>query len=189
MVTMSSYGCWIQPTGSLLVTVLLALLLSPAIPRAEVTAASENGFVSRHVLTLEATPAETWMALTAQVAHWWDPAHSHSGDATNFSMEARAGGCFCEALPDGGSVMHMQVVFAAPGKLLRLSGGLGPLQGMGVSGAMTFALEAADEGRTTLRYQYVVAGYAPGGLAELAGPVDAVQLGQLERLAAYLAAR
>ncbi len=54
--------------------------------------------------------------------------------------------------------MPMQVVYAAPGKTLRLSGGLGPLQGMGVTGAMTFTLEPAADGRTLLRYQYVVLG-------------------------------
>ncbi len=165
---------------------MLILLLIPASLQAEVIAAADGGFISRHELVLEATPADTWTALTGEVARWWDPAHSYSGLAANFSLDARAGGCFCEALPDGGSVMHLQVVFAAPGRLLRLSGGLGPLQGMGVSGAMTFALEALGDRRTTLSYEYVVSGYAPDGLAGLAGPVDAVQLGQLERLAAYL---
>ncbi len=164
------------------------MLLMVAPVAAEVTAAAENGFISSHELTLEAEPLVAWQALTAQVAYWWNPAHSHSGDAANFALDATAGGCFCEALPDGGSVMHMQVVYAAPGKLLRLSGGLGPLQGMGVAGAMTFSLEPTEDGRTLLRYRYVVSGYVPGGLASLAEPVDSVQGGQLERLAEFLAA-
>ena len=165
---------------------VLALIQSVAV-EAEVVAADARGFVSEHVLVLQADPASAYSALTAEIASWWDPAHSYSGVGANFSLDARAGGCFCEALPDGGSVMHMQVVYAAPGELLRLEGGLGPLQGMGVSGAMTFGLEAMADGRTRLTYRYVVSGYAPDGLAALAEPVDQVQLGQLQRLAAYLA--
>jgi len=86
--------------------------------------------------------------------------------------------------PSGGSVRHMQVVFADPGKQLRLSGGLGPLQAMGVAGSMSFVLIAQGEG-TRLMYRYEVGGYTTGGLAALAGPVDQVQLGQLNRLKAY----
>lgn len=134
---------------------------------------------------LAVPPARAYEALTDEVSAWWDPAHSHSGDAKNFSLDARAGGCFCERLPNDGSVMHMQVVFADPGRLLRLVGGLGPLQGMGISGSMDFALEAEGDG-TRLRYRYVVSGYAPDGLEALADPVDRVQGGQLERLRAYL---
>ena len=168
---------------------VLALLQSAAV-EAEVVASDTDGFVSEHVLVLQAPPARAYAALTSEIAGWWDPAHSYSGVAANFSLDARAGGCFCEALPDGGSVMHMQVVYAGPGELLRLEGGLGPLQGMGVSGAMSFGLEAMGEGQTRLTYRYVVSGYSPDGpdgLAGLAEPVDQVQLGQLQRLAAYLA--
>jgi hypothetical protein len=46
--------------------------------------------------------------------------------------------------------------------------------------------ESLADGRTRLDYRYVVSGFAPGGLVGLAEPVDQVQLGQLERLAAYL---
>lgn len=168
--------------------VLAAPLLLHSVPAgAEVVASSAGGFVSEHVLLLQADPERVYTALTAGIARWWDPVHSYSGVGGNFTLDARAGGCFCEALPDGGSVMHMQVVYAAPGELLRLQGGLGPLQGMGVSGAMTFALETMADDRTRLTYRYVVSGYSPDGLAGLADPVDQVQRGQLERLAAYLA--
>ena len=167
------------------VFVWLAMLAAPQV-EAEVIAAAEHGFISAHEVVLPANPIRSWQALTAEIASWWDPAHSHSGDASSFSLQPEAGGCFCEALPDGGSVMHMQVVYAAPGQLLRLTGGLGPLQEMGVTGAMTFSLQTTTEGSTLLRYRYVVSGYAPEGLAGLAEPVDAVQLGQLQRLVAYL---
>ena len=51
-------------------------------------------------------------ALTDDVGRWWNPEHSYSGVAANFSIDARAGGCFCERLKDG-SVAHMTVVFVA----------------------------------------------------------------------------
>jgi len=152
---------------------------------AEVVASGKGGFVSEHELLLGASPERVYEALTAEVHGWWDPAHSYSGDAANFYLEARALGCFCEKLPAGGSVAHMQVAFADPGKTLRLIGGLGPLQGMGATGAMQFSLQPI-EGGTLLKYRYTVSGFNPEGMDELAEPVDRVQLGQLQRLQSYL---
>lgn len=168
---------------------LLALLLSiAALPSvAEVTNKSAAGFISAHTLTLNATPEQAYSALTADIHRWWDAEHSYSGQAENFYLEAKAGGCFCERLANGGSVQHMQVVFADPGKRLRLIGGLGPLQAMAVTGSMDFVLESKQNGITELRYRYSVGGYVPGGLENIAGPVDQVQLGQLQRLQNYLA--
>lgn len=164
-----------------------ATLAMAATAVAEVTAVDARGFRSEHVLVLSASPEAAWLALTRDVHRWWDAAHSYSGDAANFTLDARPGGCFCEALP-GGGVEHMRVAHAAPGVRLNLIGGLGPLQEMGVSGTMSFAL-APVEGGTRLSYRYVVSGYHPDGLQPLAEPVDQVQLGQLRRLQAYLADR
>ncbi len=165
--------------------VVLLLVNSPSF--ADVTAVSDVGFVSEHVIELAADPVVAYEGLTSRVHEWWDAIHSYSGNAENFTLDARAGGCFCEALDNGGSVQHMQVVWANPGKGLRLSGGLGPLQTMGVAGSMSFDLEANDTGGTTLRYRYEVGGFTTGGLAALASPVDQVQLGQLQRLQRLLA--
>ncbi|MCZ6641526.1 MAG: ATPase [Gammaproteobacteria bacterium] len=152
---------------------------------AEVTVVSEQGFVSEHELDIAADPERVYQTLTDEIHLWWDATHSYSGKAENFYLEARAQGCFCEKLSSGGSVRHMQVVFADPGKQLRLSGGLGPLQGMGVAGSMSFVLVSRAPG-TRLEYRYEVGGFTAGGLAALAGPVDPVQLGQLQRLKAYV---
>ena len=165
--------------------VVLLLVNSPSF--ADVTAVSDVGFVSEHVIELAADPVAAYVGLTSRIHEWWDAIHSYSGNAENFTLDARAGGCFCEALDNGGSVQHMQVVWANPGKGLRLSGGLGPLQTMGVAGSMSFDLEANDTGGTTLRYRYEVGGFTTGGLAALASPVDQVQFGQLQRLQRLLA--
>lgn len=171
--------------GRLIASGLIAWLMALSV-HAEVVAESAAGFISEHELTLDANAGRAYEALTAEVDRWWNAAHSYSGEAANFSLDARAGGCFCERLQGGGSVEHLRVVFADPGRLLRMSGGLGPLQGMGVSGSMDFAFTAIDETHTRLNYRYSVSGYSPDGLGQLARPVDEVQKGQLLRLVEYL---
>jgi len=152
---------------------------------ANVLSSGPDGFVSEHVLDIRATPTEVYSALTEDVGRWWDAAHSYTGDAHNFSMDARAGGCFCEHFPNGGSIEHMRVLYADPGKFLRMQGGLGPLQAMPISGVMDFEFVATEKG-TRLTYRYSVHGPISSGLEGMAAPVDAVQLGQLKRLQAWV---
>lgn len=147
----------------------------------EVTRVSEGSFVSQHQLSIAAPTDVVWRGLTQNLAQWWNAAHSYSGDAANFQLDARPGGCFCEELPDGG-VEHMRVVFVRENLELRMSGGLGPLQAMGVAGAMSFVLKSAEAGSTLLDYKYSVTG---AGGESLASAVDRVQLDQLERLKRY----
>ncbi len=163
----------------------LALLLSVAPVSAEVLSSSDAGFVSAHTLDLPADPASVYEALTTDVAKWWDASHSYGGKASGFSLDASALGCFCERLPDGGEVAHMQVVFARAGRQLRMIGGLGPLQGLGVAGSMDFSLIETESG-SRLEYRYSVSGYTPEGLDQWASAVDQVQLSQLNRLAEYV---
>ena len=168
------------------VAVLAFAATAQAPARAELLAVAPHGFVSQHVLMLAAPPERAWTALTADIAQWWDATHSFGGEASGFSLAAEAGGCFCESLQDGGVVRHMVVVHARPGKRLVMHGGLGPLQGMGVAGSMTFEL-SPRAGGSELRYRYEVGGFTAGGLEGIAPAVDAVQLGQLQRLQAYVA--
>ena len=157
----------------------LSLLLPPS-AAAEVVKAGEQGFLARNRVTIAAPPAKVWAALI-EPARWWNQEHSWSGKAANFSLDARAGGCFCERLADGGSVEHQHVVMATPNRLLRLNGGLGPLQAEPVNAVMSWELKADGE-RTILSQTYAVSGQAAGGLAGWATPVDGVIREQLERL-------
>ena len=166
------------------VSLLLAGLLEAGTSVAAVVDSTSAGFLVRSEAVVKATPDSVYRALTARVASWWDPEHTWSGDVRNLSLDATPGGCFCERLP-GGGVHHLTVVYAAPGKLLRLIGGLGPLQGAGVAGSLTFALFAVTEG-TKVQMSYSVGGYFPGGLASLAPVVDAVLGGQLARLERFV---
>ncbi len=130
--------------------------------------------------TIQASPEEVYRRLI-HIGDWWDSAHTYSGDAHNMTIEEKAGGCFCEKLANGGSVRHLEVLFVAPGKTLRMGGGLGPLQGIASSGSMTIKLSPADGG-TKLEMTYAVAGYLPSGMNTLAEPVDSVLTGQFTQL-------
>ena len=163
----------------------VALLLGTAATApAEIVDKSASGFTSRTVVTIAATPAQVY-AMLGRVGEWWDPAHTYSGDATRLVLETRAGACFCETMPDGGSIQHGVVVYARPGQALRVNGALGPLQELGVTGSLTWALEGGAGG-TTVTLTYAVGGYAPGGLDQLATIVDQVVGSQVTRMKAAI---
>lgn len=166
----------------LLAAAAVVTIAGAAPATAAVVAAGPTGFVIHAEASIAREPGAAWVRLT-HVAEWWNPAHTYTRDAANLSLAVEPGGCWCERLPDGGFVRHMEVVYAAPGKVLRLSGGLGPLQAMGVSGALTFTLQSAAAGRTTLSADYAVSGYAPGGFEKIAAAVDGVLAEQLARYA------
>jgi uncharacterized protein YndB with AHSA1/START domain len=151
--------------------------------RAEVQNTREGFFSTKSVILVDVVPAVAWRALT-RIPDWWDPAHTWSGLARNLSLDARAGGCFCEKLKDGGSVQHARVVFAQPGQLLRLDGALGPLQDMPVTGVLTFTL-APDGPGTRITMTYQVAGAMSLESSKLAPLVDQVMSGQFERLRSF----
>jgi uncharacterized protein YndB with AHSA1/START domain len=150
---------------------------------AEVVERSADGFTIRVVAQVAAPPAAVYASLVDGVGEWWDPEHTYSGRASNLSIQARPGGCFCETLP-GGGVEHARVVNAQPGRILRLDGALGPLQHIAVTGRLTWQLDQADRG-TRLTLTYAVAGRAPGGLDSLAAVVDTVLARQVTLLAAH----
>ena len=167
----------------LLASVVLAMAVAgPA--SAEVKSVTANGFEVAATGTV-AAPADGVYAALGEVGHWWDPSHTFSRDAANLSIELRAGGCFCERLKDGGSVQHLQVVYAASGQGLRLRGALGPLQTEGVDGTLSWTLKPG-EGDTTVTLSYVVGGYIRSGMEQWASRVDRVLDEQLQRLKSFV---
>jgi uncharacterized protein YndB with AHSA1/START domain len=151
---------------------------------AEVVDAQANGFEVKRTAVLSA-PADKVYAALAQPSQWWNKDHTWSGSSANLSLAPMAGGCFCEKLPNGGSVMHMTVVYAQPGQGLRLFGALGPLQMSGAAGHLAWTLSETG-GKTTLTQTYDVGGYRKGGLDKLAPAVDQVLGEQFDRLTAYV---
>ena len=77
------------------------------------------------------------------------------------------------------------MVFVEPGKRLRLIGGLGPLQELGVAASMTCEF-AQSGGATDVVLTYHVSGYGAKGLDALASPVSSVLSEQLARLKRYV---
>jgi hypothetical protein len=152
---------------------------------AEVKDSSAIGFTIQDTLIIAADPGDVYHALVADIGSWWDSAHTFSGNAKNLSLDDRAGGCFCEKLEYGGSVRHLEVVFASPGKTLRMLGGLGPLQSMAVTGSMAWSLDKTDNG-TRVTFMYTIGGYRPGGLQKMAPMVDKVMSEQFHRLKNYI---
>ena len=145
---------------------------------------ASNGFTIVETADIAAPPDRVYETMLAP-SRWWSSEHTYSQNAANLTLDARAGGCWCEMLPGGGSVQHMTVVNVIPGKLLRLRGALGPLQGLAVDGAVTFSLHALGS-NTQLMLTYAVGGYAKQGFGEPAKAVDFVLGQQTDRLKRFI---
>jgi len=142
-----------------------------------------NGFISIFRDEVKAPPAELWRAVT-QLPRWWSNDHTYSGQASNMSLDAQAGGCWCERWGDGNSVVHGHVVLVQPGRVLRVFANLGPLQELPVNGVLTFAI-AMQESKTIVRMTYRVSGPPDAGMEKLAPLVDQVMGQQFKRLKSF----
>lgn len=165
-----------------------AALATPA--HAEILASDERGFVVRQTADVGVSAPEAWRALV-KPATWWSSEHTFSGEAANLTLDPVAGGCFCEKLPPSkqggagalaGSVQHMRVIYAEPGRALRLSGALGPLQSEALLGALTITLKSNERG-TRILFEYVVGGYMRYRPDQIAPAVDRMLGQQIARLA------
>jgi uncharacterized protein YndB with AHSA1/START domain len=159
----------------------LALVMLSGTPAQSAPQVTPNGFLVKFEVSVNAPAAKVYDALVGQVGSWWDPQHTYSGDAKNLSIDARPGGCFCEKLPNGGGVEHARVIYFAPREVLRLSGALGPLQGSGVAGTLTFKLTSGTDS-TGIQLTYSVGGFIDGGFEKIAPGVESVLRVQLDRL-------
>jgi hypothetical protein len=170
------------------VPLLIALFsaLSVSLPAAAaIKDTAHDAFTVEEDVEVGASPARAY-DLFVSIGRWWDSGHTFSGDAHHLTIDATAGGCFCETLKDG-NVEHMRVIFASRGEMLRLKGGLGPLQGT-ADGVMSVAFAPAPGGGTKISLTYRVWGYEPAGLENLANPVDGVLGEQLMRYRDFVAA-
>jgi hypothetical protein len=147
---------------------------------AEVVSVAGNGFELRESAHTAASPDKVYAALL-QPARWWSSEHTFSGNAANLTLDARAGGCWCETLPKGGSVEHLRVIYVSPAKTLRLRGALGPFQGFAVDGVMTLSVKSVADG-TDISLTYALSGYIKDGFDELSKAADHVLGEQVQRL-------
>jgi uncharacterized protein YndB with AHSA1/START domain len=165
--------------------VLALWLASPA--QAAITDSSASGFTLENTETVPVDAQTAWQALVDEVGAWWPADHTWWGAEGTLSIEPRAGGCFCERKGEA-EAQHLLVTFVEPGKLLRLTGGLGPLQGMGLHGVLEFRLASGAAGGTSITMLYRAGGYTPDDLSQFAPVVDGVQALQLGGLARHLRA-
>jgi uncharacterized protein YndB with AHSA1/START domain len=157
-------------------------VMTGASANAAVMSASASGFAVRETVHI-AAPASAVYDLIVHPARWWSPEHTFSHSSSNLTLEPRAGGCFCETLPNGGSVQHLVVIMAAPGKALTLRGALGPFQNQGVDGALSWALTSVGQ-ETDVTLTYVIGGFLtlPGGFEQWAKNADGMLSSQIESL-------
>ena len=144
-----------------------------------------NGFLVRLEASVSAPKAKVYDALVGQIGMWWNPDHTYSHDAKNLSIDARPGGCFCEKLTNRGGVEHLRVVYIAPGEVLRLSGGLGPLQSSGLAGSLTWKL-TDDDDKTRVQLSYSVGGFIEGGFEKIVPAVESMLSDQLNRFKLFV---
>src|SRR6266404_4782173 len=125
---------------------LTLLVLTVVTAKPDVLDSSSNGFTVKATVQIQAAPKDVYRQLIHNVGDWWNSAHTYSGDAHNLSIDEKPMGCFCEKLPNEGSVRHMEVVSLFPGKSLGMTGALGPLQMIAATGNMRVQLLASEGG-------------------------------------------
>lgn len=170
---------------------LYFLLLLPLNLCAEVLSSGDRGFTIQIERQVEVEPAAAYQQFI-KVGDWWNAEHTYYGKSENLSIDAKAGGCFCEIEGDK-QVLHMTVSYVEPGTSsnnpeIRMIGGLGPLQMLGVHGGMSWQFVSVGENKTKIVHRYQVTGYMEGGLDKLAPIVDKVQQMQVDSLARLLEA-
>ena len=153
---------------------------------ANVESTGTNGFIVVNTVEVATPASQAWDALVSNVDQWWPKDHSWWNGT--FTIEPQAGGCFCE-VSGARSAEHLRVSFVDPEQRLVMTGGLGPLQSMGMYGALDWQFIQPSPEQTTITLRYHVQGFNENGYAELALVVDKVQAIQLNALANYLKSR
>lgn len=160
----------------------LMLLTVPVPAAADVVSSDENGFSIRIERSLSAAPDAAFVLL-GNPARWWSDNHSWSGDADAMSIQPQAaGGCWCELLPNFGSVEHGHVIRWDPENgRIQFRAELGPLQNLPVNGKLEWLVTAAPDGTTRVAMRYEVAGRGMADPDALSQAVDRVLTDQIER--------
>jgi hypothetical protein len=155
-----------------------ALMSSPA--QADVKVSAPDGLIIQIKTEVSLDRDDAWARLL-HIGSWWNGTHTYSGNAESMNVDAVAGGCWCE-LWSGGEVEHGRVVFVMPKEAIRFSTALGPLQEMGVSGALTFTLaDGSSPSKTAVTVDFKVSGSSLSGLDKLAAVIDGVITEQVTR--------
>ena len=165
--------------------IAMALCVAASQVRAELKDSSASGFTVENTITVPVDTKTAWRALVKDAGRWWPKDHTWWDDKGKLTIDARAGGCFCE-VSGKAQAQHMTVAMVIPEELLRMRGALGPMQGMGLDGVLEFRLKALERGDgTQITMFFRNGGYTPDDLSKFAPVVDkvqALQLGGLKKL-------
>lgn len=168
--------------------ILFNFVLFHSVLYADVSQSDIRGFKISIEHNIAVKPQKVFAALAQDISIWWHPDHTYSGDSSNLYLETHEKGWFGEKLPQGGFVKHLEVIYFEPGRSIRLSGGLGPLQSIGAQGTLIFTTKASpnSEHKTILEVTYQVSGFLPEGMNTWAQPVDTVLSQQINRLKTWV---
>lgn len=120
---------------------LLGAIFSPFC-LAKVNYADNSGFSITNESESMAPIETVYSHFIQHVDKWWPK--DHTWWKGTLSIDEQAGGCFCE-VTQSASAAHMQISYVEPNKKVVMTGGLGPLQEMGLSGALTWEFSTAEE--------------------------------------------
>ncbi len=161
--------------------------------KADINYANNTGFSISNTSESDAPVEVVYSHFIQHVDMWWPKDHTWWNGT--LSIDEFAGGCFCEKSGTN-SAAHMQVSYLEPNKKVVMTGGLGPLQEMGMYGALTWQFEPIADGsnsgtRVTLTYHASGNIHFSGKLASLEQAqglvkvVDKVQAQQLNALTTF----
>jgi hypothetical protein len=163
-----------------LALVATAVALTGGAASAEVKASAPDGIVIQ-IKGEAALSREAAWARLLKIGSWWSNDHTYSGQAASMTIDAVAGGCWCEIWA-GGEVEHGRVIYIGPNETIRFASALGPLQDLGVNAAVTFTLsEGSAPGKTVLTLDMKATGSSLSGLDKMAPLVDGVLAEQVKR--------
>jgi len=165
-------------------SLLLLLTLLTVTAHADVLTAAEDQFSIRIAVTVPTDRATAYRHFL-NVGAWWNGDHTWFGNPSGLYIEPFANGCFCEKNGDR-TALHMTVSYVDPTNQIKMIGGLGPLQGLGLHGAMSFNFKSLTDDTTEVTHYYRVLGNVPEDLIELAPIVDSVQQLQMNSLENFI---
>ena len=157
-------------------SITVGLVLGLATPAAaEIASRSEDAFTLTFSTRTQYGPGRITGSLEG-LQHWWDPAHTYTGDAANLSLDLTPGGCWCERLADGADFDHGRTVSVTPGEIL-FHAPFGPLRAMATRADLTVAWSLVGR-EMEPSWTFVVEGPGVGAMAEA---VDGVMEGGFRR--------
>lgn len=163
------------------------LFLPTGQAEAEILDSSADGFTFEFSLPVDGHLKLVFDGLTQDIGQWWLADHTWYGHSENMVIQLEPGGCLCEIADERRFTEHLRVVKVEPYRLIRFTGGLGPLQAEGVDGVMDWSLaSSSDEQTTTLTVRYRVGGYTGNDLSRWAPAVENVLQQQMKSFQSYI---